>query len=80
MAITSTRSNDSEPPTKPVEQQQLRLEEYIDAKHELLKQEVEPSPSVTRHESLYKKFRKMKLTKFDGSMNPDEADEWLHSN
>ena len=35
--------------------------------------------SVTKWELLYKKFKKRKPMEFDGSLGPNEADEWLHS-
>ena len=28
---------------------------------------------------MYKTFMKMEPTEFDGSMDPDEADEWIHT-
>ena len=62
-----------------VEQQKLELENYNDTKQELLKSKVEHSLSVVRRELLYKKFKKMEPIEFDGSMDLDEADEWLHS-
>ena len=55
------------------------LENYEYAKLVMRKQEVEQSSSITRRELLYKKFRKMEPTEFDGSMDLDEANEWIHS-
>ena len=49
------------------------------AKQEIRKLEVEQSSSVTRREFLYRKFRKMEPTEFNGFMDPDEIDKWIHS-
>ena len=49
------------------------------AKQEIRKQEVERLSSVTKREFFYRKFRKIKPTKFDGFMDLDGEYEWIDS-
>jgi len=38
-----------------------------------------PSPLAIRWETLYDRFNRSRLKEFEGSMDPHEAKDWLHS-